>query len=86
MPMLEETQKIGVDVKILDEHKNSHPNKNKDNTISNKGENNNHNSANDDYTCCEQCGLRLPHCHCTCPYCGERDSCECALFDAATGG
>jgi hypothetical protein len=23
---------------------------------------------------------------CVCPYCGERDKCECALFDAATGG
>jgi len=65
-----------------------HPNKNKgkSNAISNKGENNNYNSTNHDYTCCEQCGLLLPHCHCMCPYCGERDSCECALFDAVTGG
>lgn len=38
------------------------------------------------YTDCDYCGLSLPHCHCRCPYCGERDKCECALFDAATGG
>lgn len=42
--------------------------------------------AEHDYACCEQCGALLPHCHCTCPYCGERDRCECGLFDAATGG
>lgn len=35
---------------------------------------------------CYYCGVSLPHCHCKCPYCGERDKCECALFDAATGG
>ena len=38
------------------------------------------------YFDCEYCGVDLPHCHCKCPYCGERDKCECALFDAATGG
>jgi len=38
------------------------------------------------YTNCELCHNPLPHCHCRCPYCGERDECECALFDAATGG
>ena len=38
------------------------------------------------YTNCSRCHNSLPHCHCTCPYCGERDECECALFDAATGG
>jgi hypothetical protein len=38
------------------------------------------------YTDCEHCFNPLPHCHCRCPYCGERDQCECALFDAATGG
>lgn len=54
------------------------------NLISNK--NDNHDSIDYDYTCCDQCGLSLPHCHCACPYCAERDSCECALFDAATGG
>jgi len=40
----------------------------------------------EDYTQCERCYNPLPHCHCKCPYCGERDKCECALFDAATGG
>ncbi len=35
---------------------------------------------------CEHCGLTLEACMCACPYCGERDSCECCLFDAATGG
>lgn len=39
-----------------------------------------------EYTKCKACDVALPHCHCTCPYCGERDKCECALFDAATGG
>ena len=41
---------------------------------------------NENYFKCDYCGISLPHCHCKCPYCGERDKCECALFDAATGG
>ena len=40
----------------------------------------------DEYTDCKECQNPLPHCHCLCPYCGKRDDCECALFDAATGG
>ena len=40
----------------------------------------------EEYMMCEFCDNALPHCHCTCSYCGERDGCECALFDAATGG
>ncbi|WP_182132993.1 hypothetical protein [Nitrosopumilus sp. b1] len=40
----------------------------------------------DDYLKCDSCQIKLPHCHCKCPYCGKRDECECALFDAATGG
>ena len=40
----------------------------------------------DDYTVCNDCSNPLPYCHYNCPYCGERDKCECALFDAATGG
>lgn len=40
----------------------------------------------DDYTYCQKCHNPLPHCHCKCPYCSESDGCECALFDAATGG
>jgi len=40
----------------------------------------------EEYEMCKLCNNTLPHCHCKCPYCGERDKCECALFDAATGG
>ncbi|MBS1267713.1 MAG: hypothetical protein MAG458_00425 [Nitrosopumilus sp.] len=40
----------------------------------------------DQLTNCQKCHNPLPHCHCKCPYCNERDKCECALFDAATGG
>ena len=40
----------------------------------------------EEYEMCKLCDNTLPHCHCKCPYCGERDKCECALFDAATGG
>ena len=40
----------------------------------------------EEYMMCKDCDNPLPHCHCKCPYCGERDKCECALFDAATGG
>ena len=39
-----------------------------------------------EYTKCELCYNPLRYCYCVCPYCGERDECECALFDAATGG
>ena len=38
------------------------------------------------YTNCNKCHIPLPHCHCMCPYCGNRDECECALFDTVTGG
>ena len=40
----------------------------------------------EEYTDCGVCHNSLPHCHCKCPYCGELNGCECALFDAATGG
>ncbi len=40
----------------------------------------------EEYEMCKYCDNTLPHCHCKCPYSGERDKCECALFDAATGG
>ncbi len=40
----------------------------------------------EDYVKCKYCDNPFPHCHCKCPYCGERDKCECVLFDAATGG
>jgi len=35
---------------------------------------------------CDICGIVIEACTCSCPYCGERDSCECCLYDAATGG
>ena len=40
----------------------------------------------EDGTTCDKCGNPLEACMCTCPYCGERDACECCLYDAATGG
>lgn len=40
----------------------------------------------DDYACCIACGELLSACRCVCEFCGERDGCECALFDSATGG
>jgi len=44
------------------------------------------NKTQEEGTICEYCGLVLEACMCACPYCGERDSCECCLYDAATGG
>ncbi|MBD0300156.1 MAG: hypothetical protein ICV82_07875 [Nitrososphaera sp.] len=35
---------------------------------------------------CENCGNPIDACMCVCPYCGQKDSCECCLYDAATGG
>ncbi|KAF6246448.1 hypothetical protein C6990_08020 [Nitrosopumilus sp. b3] len=40
----------------------------------------------EDFAICVECGNSIDKCGCVCPYCGERDKCECALFDAATGG
>ena len=40
----------------------------------------------EDGATCDKCGNPLEACMCTCPYCGERDACECCLYDAATGG
>jgi hypothetical protein len=41
---------------------------------------------NEEFAICVECGNAIEKCVCVCPYCGERDKCECALFDAATGG
>ena len=41
---------------------------------------------NTQFTDCQLCYRPLQYCHCVCPYCAERDRCECALFDACTGG
>ena len=35
---------------------------------------------------CVKCHEDVDVCKCVCDFCGERDACECALFDAATGG
>jgi len=40
----------------------------------------------EEFAICVECGMAIEKCVCVCPYCGERDKCECALFDAATGG
>ena len=40
----------------------------------------------ENFAICIECGHLIEQCECVCPYCGERDQCECALFDAATGG
>ncbi len=40
----------------------------------------------EEFAICVECGNSIEKCVCVCPYCGERDKCEYALFDAATGG
>lgn len=40
----------------------------------------------EDINNCDYCGIPVDACVCSCPYCGERNSCECCLYDAATGG
>jgi hypothetical protein len=40
----------------------------------------------EEFALCVECGNAIEKCVCVCPYCGERDKCECALFEAATGG
>ena len=40
----------------------------------------------EDINICDYCGIPVDACVCSCPYCGERNSCECCLYDAATGG
>jgi hypothetical protein len=40
----------------------------------------------EEFAICVQCRNPIEKCVCVCPFCGERDKCECALFDAATGG
>ena len=38
----------------------------------------------EEFAICVECGNSIEKC--VCPYCGERDKCECALFNASTGG
>jgi len=40
----------------------------------------------EEFAICVECANPIEKCVCVCPYCGERDKCECALGDAATGG
>ena len=40
----------------------------------------------DEFAICVQCANPIEKCVCVCPFCGERDKCECALGNAATGG
>lgn len=42
--------------------------------------------GDDSFAMCTTCNFTIEMCACVCPFCGERDKCECALFDAATGG
>ena len=51
----------------------------------------NSNNTNEEFTICEDCKNPLENCICVCPFCGERDKCECGLKlsnddGAATGG
>ncbi|HKX82239.1 MAG TPA: hypothetical protein VJL54_08280 [Nitrososphaera sp.] len=43
-------------------------------------------STTEEIVACENCGNPIDSCMCACPYCGQVDSCECCLYDAATGG
>jgi hypothetical protein len=43
-------------------------------------------AEDEEFAICIECGNSIEKCGCVCPYCGERDKCECALFDSATGG
>lgn len=43
-------------------------------------------AKDEEFAICVECGNAIEKCVCVCPYCGERDKCECALFEAATGG
>ncbi len=35
---------------------------------------------------CSDCKKSIEQCVCVCPYCGERDKCECVISDLGTGG
>lgn len=40
----------------------------------------------EEFTNGKSCENLLLNCYCACPYCGERDDCECRSFDAALDG
>jgi len=39
-------------------------------------------SDQEEFAICVECGNSIEKCVCVCPYCGERDKCECALFES----
>ena len=43
-------------------------------------------SKGDDPLDCSDCKKSIEQCVCVCPYCGERDKCECVISDLGTGG
>lgn len=43
-------------------------------------------ASGEDVVTCDYCGNPIETCMCVCPFCGERDACECCLYDAVTGG
>ena len=48
-------------------------------------------NTKEEFTICDDCKNPIENCTCVCPFCGERDKCECALKlstddSAATGG
>ena len=48
-------------------------------------------NTSEEFTICDDCKNPIENCTCVCPFCGERDKCECALKlstddSAATGG
>ena len=40
----------------------------------------------EEFLICTDCKNPLEKCMCVCPYCGERDKCECVISDLGTGG
>ncbi len=42
--------------------------------------------SDDEIAICENCGNMIELCSCVCPFCGEKEKCECCLFDTTTGG
>ncbi|UVS69112.1 hypothetical protein [Nitrososphaera viennensis] len=43
-------------------------------------------TASEEVVRCDNCGNPIDACMCACPYCGKKDTCDCCLLDAATGG
>ncbi len=43
-------------------------------------------AGDESFVMCVGCNKEMVVCECVCQFCGERDGCECVLFDAATGG